>query len=314
MKAKISNIVFTKNRPLQLEGYLKSLYQNLPADSLKTYIIWKEQLFTEQYQQLFNEYKDLEVVREKEFSSDFLKIFESLDTKYLLFGIDDVVFFGSVKLEIIDKTFEQKSNEIFGYSLRLDKNNIGEDSESAGEENIDGEQVYKIDWTKGRSPLTRYPLELCATIYRTELVKKIIMESRNKNPFINKIFSPCSILTKGLKITGLSRKVLKKFGFFYGPNTLESWNCRWCQLNAHKLPHFLYFQKICVSALQINLVNITTRSSKKTAAENTVAALNEKYKQGYRLDIDYIKSNKPTQTHCGYEYFKLIKRAEADKP
>ena len=35
---------------------------------------------------------------------------------------------------------------------------------------------------------------------------------------------------------------------------------------------------------------------------------NEKYKQGYRLDIDFIAGNKPTDSHCGQRCFKLTKR------
>jgi hypothetical protein len=42
--------------------------------------------------------------------------------------------------------------------------------------------------------------------------------------------------------------------------------------------------------------------------EQTVEALNKKYKQGYRLDIDYIVNNKPTSLSCGREYFRLTKR------
>lgn len=38
-----------------------------------------------------------------------------------------------------------------------------------------------------------------------------------------------------------------------------------------------------------------------------VKALNEKYKQGYRLDIDAIERNKPKATHVGQKYFKLVK-------
>jgi len=304
MKRIISNIVFTKNRPLQLDGYLRSLYKFFGTDLVKTYIIWKEELFAEQYRKLFSEFSECTVRRETDFSDDFFDILSRVDTKYILFGIDDVVYFDSVDFDVIDKTFDC-FDDIFGFSLRFNEENVKR-SDPVSETVIPGQHVYSLNWTQGQTPATRYPFELCATIYRTELVKKIIGESRNKNPLINKIFSPGSIIIKGLKITGLSRKVLKKFGFFYSPNTLESWNCRWCQLNTDKLPHFIYFQKICASALQINLVNTTTRSTDKAAAENTVEALNEKYKQGYRLDLTFSGKGTPQGTHCGVEYFRLF--------
>jgi hypothetical protein len=35
--------------------------------------------------------------------------------------------------------------------------------------------------------------------------------------------------------------------------------------------------------------------------------LNEKYKNGFRLDIDFICLNKPAGTHSGSECFRLVK-------
>ncbi len=96
-------------------------------------------------------------------------------------------------------------------------------------------------------------------------------------------------------------------GYFYGPNTLESWVCRWCQNNSELLPNYLYFQKNCASAIQVNMVNTSTKNDFDSAAEYTVEALNERYKTGYGLDIDFVARNKPTATHCGVEFFKLTK-------
>jgi len=36
--------------------------------------------------------------------------------------------------------------------------------------------------------------------------------------------------------------------------------------------------------------------------------LNEKYKEGYTIDIEAIEKNMPEATHVGREYFRLIKR------
>ena len=41
---------------------------------------------------------------------------------------------------------------------------------------------------------------------------------------------------------------------------------------------------------------------------NLREALNEKYKQGNKFDVDSIAINKPTDTSCGPQYFKLIKK------
>ena len=100
MDKKISNIVFTKNRPLQFEGYLEGLYRNFPEELIQTYILYKQELFDNEYQQLFQRYSNCIVVRENDFSTDFFKILNQLNTKYMLFGIDDVVYFDSVDIEL----------------------------------------------------------------------------------------------------------------------------------------------------------------------------------------------------------------------
>ncbi len=303
----ISNIVFTKNRPLQLEGYLASLYKHFPADLIQTFVLWKQQLFTEQYQQLFEHFPSCTVIKEDDFSSDFFNILNQTNTKYILFGIDDVVYFDSVPFEIIEQTFD-RFDDIFGFSLRFGGNVLTNGGEKITETDVGGQKIYKINWQQGRSKTTRYPFELCATVYRTELAKEIINSSRSNNPLAVTLFSPNSVLIKGLKKIGLARKVLKRFGFFYSPNKLESWNCRWCQENADKLPGCIYFQKLCASAAQVNLVNTTTRNKDEYDESLTVEALNDKYKKGYILNIDFNGRNKPISTHCGDDFFQLIKR------
>lgn len=300
----ISNIVFTKNRPLQLNGYLESLYRHLPPEQIRTYILWKQELFTREYEELFSRYTNCIVVREKDFSSDFFKILEKIDTKYILFGIDDVVYFDSVDFDAIDETFN-KYDDVFGFSLRFGENVLNNGVDRAKKIDTDGQQVYKICWFEGRTKNTMYPFELCATIYRTELIRKIINSSRSHNHLAEKLLSPNSFLIMLLKKFHLARMVLKRLGFFYNPNTLESWVCKWCQQNADKLPSFIYFQKQCACAVQVNMVTITDKIFKEQCEGTTIQALNEKYKQGFRLDTNFVATNRPKDTHCGKEHFRL---------
>lgn len=305
MQKMISNIVFTKNRPLQLEAYLESLYRHFPRELIQTYIIYKVELFDEQYGLLFRKFPNCVVVKENDFHSDFLRILGRITTKYILFGIDDVVYFDSVDFDVIDETFAKYAGDIFGFSLRLGMDNITNDSDPVSESLVAGQPVYSLDWTQGRTPNTRYPFELCATVYPTALAKNVVDNVMNENPLIRKLFVPNSVLIKAMGRIISTRSVLKSFGYFYSPNTLESWNCRWCQNNASRLPGLLYFQKLCASAVQVNMVNTSTGSMTEGDAEHTVEALNEKYKAGYRLDIDFLSQNKPVATHCGAEHLKL---------
>jgi hypothetical protein len=110
---KLTNIVFTRNRPLQLEGYLESFYRFMPVESTQTYILYKPDLFDEQYAEVFRRFGHCRVVREKDFNSDFLGILEQVETEYINFGTDDVVYFDSVEFDVIEAVFEEFSKEIF---------------------------------------------------------------------------------------------------------------------------------------------------------------------------------------------------------
>ena len=307
MNKMISNIVFTKNRPLQLDGYFESLYKYFRPELFQTYVLYKRELFEEEYKQLFCKYPDCIVIKENDFHSDFIEIVNKVDTKYILFGVDDVVYFNSVDFDVIDEAFAKFTEDIFGFSLRFSKESIRGGSDPVSEAVVAGQTIYSINWEQGRTPITRYPFELGATIYPTALVKKVINNTKNNNPLVSKLFSPSSVLIRMLGKVKSPRSILKSFGYFYGPNTLESWLCRWCQNNSELLPNYLYFQKICASAIQVNMVNTSTKNDFDSAVEHTVEALNERYKTGYRLDIDFVSKNKPTETHSGVESFKLTK-------
>ena len=215
MSKQITNIVFTKNRPLQLDAYLESLYRYFLAERIQTHIIYKPELFGEEYESLFKKYPDCIVIRENDFHTDCMKIINQADTKYILFGIDDVVFFDSVDFDLIDEIFRQK-DDIFGFSLRFGQNILSGPDE-AEEFKISDQSFYRLDWTKGRTPTTRYPFELCATVYRTELIKRILKNSRTNSPIAERLFAPNSELVKTLGA------IFKKHKFLTKPTNINLW-------------------------------------------------------------------------------------------
>ncbi|MEA3225842.1 MAG: hypothetical protein U9Q07_07805, partial [Planctomycetota bacterium] len=174
MSKAISNIVFTRNRPLQLDGYLQSLYRHMPREQMQTYILYKVDLFDEEYSELFKRFPDSVVIREKDFHDDFMSLFERLDTKYVLFATDDVIYYDSVDFGVIDKTFEKFPGDIFGFSLRLRPQTLIDDGEDVATVESAGQKIYKINWQRAVSHNGRYPFELNSTVYRTSLVRRIL--------------------------------------------------------------------------------------------------------------------------------------------
>ena len=307
MEKMITNIVFTKNRPLQLEGYLDSLYRYLPAKLIQTYILYKPELFKDEYKKVFSKYCECIIIEESNFYRDFLKIIDQANTKFTLFGIDDVVYFDTVGFEVINETFNIFSQNIFGFTLRFDINGTDISQDPVNQTMIVGQPVYSLNWTKGRTAKTCYPFELCATIYLTTLVKKVIYNTMSSNSLAKALLSPDSVLIKTLSTMISTRSILKTFGYFFSPNTLESWVCRWCQNHSGQLPGSLFFQKQCATAIQVNMVNTSAKDKEFGGdREYTVEVLADKYKHGYRLDIEQIARNKPSGTQSGPEYFKLI--------
>ena len=304
----ITSIVFTKNRPLQLEAYLRSRRFFFPRGISRTYILYKVELFENEYEQVFEEYPDCTIVREGDFHADFMEIIRQVDTKYIMFGIDDVVFFDSVDFSVIDNTFSEYADNIFGFTLRFVPESVKDDGDNLEEITVSGQKLYRLNWQKGRTPHTRYPFELCSTIYKSDLVRQILYGTMSSNTVARSLFLPGSILLNILGKVVSKRKILKSFGFFFSPNTLESWNCRWCQNHGDQLPVFTCFQKLCASAIQVNVVNTSTKGAFAGAGQYTVENLNSKYKEGYKLDIDFVVKQKPASLACGREYFRLIKQ------
>jgi hypothetical protein len=268
------------------------------------------EFFQQQYRELFRTFPDCVVVEEKDFHKDFLEVLEKLETEYVLFGVDDVVYFDSVDFDVILKTFETFGGDALGFSLRFGQQSIERGGDDIQRDVIGGQEVFSIDWTKGQTANSSYPFELCATIYPSKLVKQIIKNTQNQNRIIRSLFSPGSMLIRSLGTSRVRHKILRRFGYFYAPNPLESWNCRWCQNHSSQLPSRLYFQKLCASAIQVNMVNTATANEIGSEAEYTVETLAVKYEQGARLDIDFLMNNKPTLPHSNAEYFVLSNKRD----
>ena len=141
----ISNIVFTKNRPLQLDGYLESLYRHFPAELFQTYVLYKRELFEQEYEQLFKKYSNCIVIREIDFHSNFLRVLSQINTKYILFGIDDVVYFDSVAFDVIDKIFYEYNEDIFGLAPRFSPEFLKDPDDIIINIDVAGQEVRRLN-------------------------------------------------------------------------------------------------------------------------------------------------------------------------
>ena len=299
----ITNIVFTKNRPLQLEGYLESFYRFMPKENVNTYILYKEDLFGEQYEEVFRKFNHCRVIREKNFNRDLLEILSQVETEYINFGTDDVVYFDSVDLNVIQETFRRFEKEIFGFSLRMNPQSIREgciDSYT-----INGQDVFSVNWKQATDKTARYPFELNGTIYRTKLVREIVSHVSRDKKVLKRIFEKNSLHVRLLSKLFSMKTFLILLEAFRNPNSLEGHCYRWVKTHKGKYPKKLFFQKLCCSAIQVNIVNTVVDNPIDGSEEHTIFALNDKFKLSHRFDIDFLIKNRPQQTHVGKESFRL---------
>jgi hypothetical protein len=309
VSARISNIVFTKDRPLQLEAYLDSLYRQFPSGEIQTFVLYKRHRFDAEYRQVFAKHAAAVIVEEKDFHQDFLGILDPIHTPLLLFGVDDVVYYDSVDLEVVERSFSERPGSLFGFSLRMDPDEVATGGDPLIPRTVGDQRVFAIDWRHGMTPTTRYPFELGATVYQTELVKQILGRLVNGNVLLKGLFSPGRPLIRAWRRWASPSGLLRRLGYFYDPNTLEDWCHRWCRRHAQELPPLLGLQRRCASAIQVNMVNTSIVNEVDGGAEHSVDTLAQRYREGLRLDIDYVIRHKPSGTHTGQDHFRLVSKS-----
>ena len=312
MAKPLTNIVFTRNRPLQLAGYLESFLRHMGDAVERVDVLYKKDLFASEYEQVFAAFPQCHVIVEKDFHDDFLVALSEIDSEYMMFATDDVVYFDSVDFSAVEQTFA-RYEDIFGFTLKFGTQYFEDGCDRIAEEAIDGQRVYKVNWATARDVAANYPWELNSTVYRTSFVRDFLRPFSQEKRVLKRIFAPDSL---ALKLAGLitSRKrILYAVSTFRDPNSLEGLGWRRCRGHKSRLPASLYFQRMCATTLQVNRVNTVVANPVYGGEEHSVETLNEKFRQGYRLDTAYLEANKPTGVRMGQEHFRL-RKAVADAP
>jgi hypothetical protein len=307
MPKPLTNIIFTRNRPLQLMGYLESFLRQMGPGLERVHVLYKQELFTPEYEQVFRAFPQCHVTVERDFHDDFLQVLAGIETPYVMFATDDVVYFDSVDFAVVERAFAER-RDIFGFTLKFGPEYFADGRDRIEEQTIGGQAVHRVNWTTATDVAAKYPWELNSTVYTTEFVREFLRPISQDKPRLKKLFDPDSL---ALKLAGLvvSRKrILYGVSTFHDPNWLEGLGYRRCRSHKSRLPPYLYFQRICATTLQVNRVNTVIANPVYGGDDQSVETLNEKFRQGYRLDIAYLEGNKPMSMRVGQEYFRLVKR------
>lgn len=180
-------LVFSKDRPMQVELLLRSLHircQDMKAvDEFKT-VLYKASTpeIDEMYKTVAKEYPLFDFVPETDFKSQVLE--QLRFSKFVMFLVDDTIFIQNFTHADLYENLED-NNALLGISLRLGLNCVHcyamnqITAAPFGTMEV-GEKLY-FNWTMGQLDWG-YPLEVSSSIYRTEDIRNLLNGVDFKNP------------------------------------------------------------------------------------------------------------------------------------
>lgn len=169
-------LCFSKDRPLQLEGYLTSIARtcNEPQTLTVLYACSNEG-FERAYEALRSRFPEASFVRETDFRKQVLNYFESLECDLFMFGSDDEVFKSEWKTSDAARAF-QDHDDLLAFSLRLGTELCYcQPQNSPMPKPVFLETNPFLVWEWKRAQLDwGYPWEENCTIYKVEFAREMV--------------------------------------------------------------------------------------------------------------------------------------------
>ncbi|MGO9178336.1 MAG: glycosyltransferase family 2 protein [Candidatus Limnocylindrales bacterium] len=249
----VSVLVFSKDRPLQLDAALRSLKLDCDAlDPASVRVLYRTStpFFASQYRVLANQHADLAFVREQGFKADLMRLVDG--SRYVFFVVDDTLFVRQFSVAQAIRALESEPG-CLGVSLRLGRNTrycytVDKLQQPPAFEGLDS-GLLSFDWTQAEHDFG-YPLEISSSIYRTEDLLPLLAELEYQNP-----------------------------------NTLEAALAARAASFRANLPRLACYQQSVAFSVPANLVQTAWRNRVDGRPELTVEALGRAFNQGQRLDV-----------------------------
>lgn len=177
---KVCFIIFSKNRPMQLNALLESLVAKFPFAILgEVKILYKsDKPYTQNYKKLKRKYCDF-IWKEEgpSFKSDLINLMETTNG-YTSFLVDDIIFFGEIKENCIPQ------NSDLCFSLRLGKNctySHPADSSYSLPRLVEDSETISWFWP-GCEYDFGYPMSLDGHIFRSIEIRNMVAQVQFTNP------------------------------------------------------------------------------------------------------------------------------------
>lgn len=177
----VLTLIFSKNRPLQLDLTINTYYRNcLDSDDSDIFVLYKaDEDYKDSYETLKNEHFGVNFVEETIFNKNVVDLLNNKKYEYVLFVVDDCIFINEFRLKVIKGSLEANP-EAIGLSLRLGINCdycYPLERKQLIPEMEDATEYYKyiksFDWESSYFDFN-YPLELSSSIYKTSIINVIL--------------------------------------------------------------------------------------------------------------------------------------------
>lgn len=178
-------VIFSKDRPCQLELFLRSMvefYSTYETDNMTILYTYSNDQFKEGYDKLIDMYSNFKFLKETDFKKDLISC---IDTKipYSVFFVDDIIFKREIDIEASKEfqMFTQNTN-ICCLSLRLHPDLdycYPADVKMSRPTDLDENNIW--DW-RGKPGDFGYPMSLDGHIFRTDQILFHIFSLNYRNP------------------------------------------------------------------------------------------------------------------------------------
>lgn len=264
-------IVFSKNRPMQLQAYLESLFYYTQFNQNDVIVIFP---YTDDYKKLMDAYPAISWIDELQhvnFGQTLINVVNSLpDDGLSILGVDDFVWFRNVNLT--DVSVLSKHVDTVGFHLRLGRNIAGFNFKW----NIfRSSNLFKYDWY-GKPNDFGYPFEVSQSCYRNSLIKEIVFAHKSK-----------------IRI----------------PNDFEAYGVTYVTNHKYKeLPFIMmYNDNSCGACVDINRTQDLYQNRIQGTPYHSVDSLLKLYRNGHRINWQSYHNMQPKEPFIGTQNLVICK-------
>jgi FkbM family methyltransferase len=265
----VAAIVFSKDRPLQLEALLRSFTMHAAdPERVALKVLWRatDERARAAYARVADEHPSVEFIAETRFRDDLIAAFAG--APYCLFLVDDTLFAADFRVGDAIALLDAHA-DLLGFSLRLGRNTTYvyplDRAQPMPPLDAIAPRAIAWDWTRAELAFA-YPLEVSSSLYR----------ARELAPLLARLA-------------------------FANPNTLEAELARAATPDAALPPRLASYERSVAFSAPLNLVQSVWPNRASARPDYSAPALLDAFAAGDRVDVAAYHGFQPNGCHAEIE-------------